>query len=56
MYKPKRGRYYGYKGADYSEESLSHFIDDFLGGNGEYKAVGGDLLLNDADTGKRIEL
>ena len=56
MYKPKRSRFLGYKGADYSEDSISHFIDDFLGGNGEFKAVGADLALNDPEGGKRIEL
>lgn len=35
-YKPKRGRYLGYKDADYSTQSLRSFIDDVLGGGGTF--------------------
>ena len=43
-YKPKRGRYLGYKIADFSSESIRSFVDDLLGGGGEFvKFEGADL-------------
>ena len=39
VYKPKRGRFLGYKGTDFAEITIQQFIDDILGGNGEFKAV-----------------
>jgi hypothetical protein len=36
VYKPKRGKYLGYKKEDYGEGHLREFVDDVLGGNGEY--------------------
>jgi len=35
-YKPKRGKYLGYKDADFSEKSIAGFIDDVLGGGGTF--------------------
>jgi hypothetical protein len=35
-YKPKRGRYLAYHSADMSEKALRGFIDDILGGGGNF--------------------
>lgn len=35
-YKPKRGRFLGYKSADFSPEAIRAFIDDVIGGGGEF--------------------
>jgi Thioredoxin len=35
-YKPKRGKFVGYKNTDFSSESVRQFVDDILGGGGEY--------------------
>ncbi len=46
VYKPKRGRYAPYKGTDFSTQSVKGFIDDVLGGSGDFKLVdGGELQL-----------
>ena len=44
-YKPKRGRFTGYPKADFSVESLRAWMDDVLGGGGEFiKFEGADGL------------
>ncbi len=43
-YKPKRGRFAGYPRADFSVESLRGWIDDVLGGGGEFVKFEGDSL------------
>ena len=48
-YKPKRAKYLGYKNPDFSPESIRNFIDDVLGGGGEYGKVNGDLNLTGAN-------
>ena len=35
-YKPKRGRFTGYKIADFSATSIKAWMDDVIGGGGEY--------------------
>lgn len=47
-FKPKRARYTGYKNPDFSSESIKNFIDDILGGGGEWhKVEEGELFLNE---------
>lgn len=43
-YKPKRGRFLGYKSADFSAESIGTFIADVIGGGGEWLKVEGEEL------------
>lgn len=38
-YKPKRARYTGYKNPDFSSDSIKNFIDDILGGGGDWHKV-----------------
>jgi hypothetical protein len=47
IYKPKSGRYVGYKGSDYSESSITAFIDDILGGNGRFLNMKEELNMNE---------
>jgi len=35
-YKPKRGRFLGYRNPDFSADSIRTFIDDVLGGGGDF--------------------
>ena len=52
-YKPKRGRYTGYKNADFSTESIKGWMDDVIGGGGEFvKFQDNELKLG----GKREDL
>jgi hypothetical protein len=45
-YKPKRGRYSAYKAGGYQEAQLRKFIDDILGGGGDFvKFEGPELRL-----------
>jgi len=55
MLKPKRGRYVGYKGADFSQDSVKNFIDDILGGGGDFTMVDGALKLHDEDNNSSNE-
>jgi hypothetical protein len=49
MYRPKRSKYLSYKGADYSRNSLKNYVDDILGGSGDFtKVEGNDLAFNEA--------
>jgi hypothetical protein len=43
-YKPKRGRFAGYPRADFSTDSLKGWIDDVLGGGGEFVKFEGESL------------
>ncbi len=43
-YKPKRGKYLGYQGADFSEESLKSFLDNILGGGGDWSTYNDELF------------
>jgi hypothetical protein len=35
-YKPKRGRFVGYKNADFSTQTIRGWMDDVIGGGGEF--------------------
>jgi len=51
-YKPKRARFVGYNKADFSTESLRGWMDDIIGGGGEFsKFEGGELNLKSAYKG-----
>lgn len=39
-----------YNKSDYSEKSLHEFIDDVIGGNGNYNSANGDLMLNEDES------
>ena len=35
-YKPKRGRFTGYRNADFGPDSIKGWMDDVIGGGGEF--------------------
>jgi hypothetical protein len=43
-YKPKRGRFCPYKAGGYQQEALRAFVDDILGGGGDYEKLPGTEL------------
>lgn len=48
-YKPKRSKYVVYQNADFRETAVKAFIDDVLGGAGEYQRFPyNDIILNEA--------
>ena len=45
-FKPKRGRFTGYKQADFSTQTIKGWMDDIIGGGGEFvKFEDSDLKL-----------
>lgn len=54
-YRPKRGRFAGYKNSDLSQSNIRNFIDDILGGGGNYEKLQGSDLRFGGDS-KRNDL